>query len=47
MNIEGLIGDLALIMMLGAAVTLIFKKLKQVILIKKTISSHTLRKTER
>lgn len=29
MNIEGLIADLALILMLGAAVTLIFKKLKQ------------------
>ena len=33
MNIEGLIGDLALIMMLGAAVTLIFKKLKQPIVL--------------
>ena len=33
MNIEGLIGDLALILMLGAVVTLIFKKLKQPILI--------------
>lgn len=29
MNIEGLIADLTLILMLGAAVTLIFKKLKQ------------------
>ena len=29
MNIESLIADLALILMLGAAVTLIFKKLKQ------------------
>ena len=33
MNIEGLIGDLALILMLGAVVTLIFKKLKQPIVL--------------
>lgn len=33
MNIEGLIGDLALILMPGAAVTLIFKKLKQPIVL--------------
>lgn len=33
MNIEGLIADLALILMLGAAVTLIFKKLKQPIVL--------------
>ena len=29
MDIEGLIADLALILMLGAVVTLLFKKLKQ------------------
>lgn len=33
MDIEGLIADLALILMLGAAVTLIFKKLKQPIVL--------------
>lgn len=33
MDIEGLIGDLALILILGAIVTLIFKKLKQPIVL--------------
>ena len=33
MNIEGLIGDLALILVLGAISTIIFRKLKQPIVL--------------